>query len=146
MEIFDCRFPSPPAGGGEAFVGDDDVVMPQPPIGGIDLPAVVLDGEGAVSSGDVNGDGVVDLSDAARILNDLFIGGDAPARVLVTGFGDVDLEPQRSPGAAADRGQGLSDPLRAALREGPNADRPRLSPSIAAGASGPSAFSAAIVR
>jgi hypothetical protein len=98
LEIFECHFPSP--AGGVGAIGGGLVIVPDEPIidpvGGADLPVVLIEGEGAVSSADVNGDGVVDLSDAARILNYLFIGGDAPAQILITELADVDLEPRRS--------------------------------------------------
>lgn len=42
--------------------------------------------EGTVSSGDTNADRTVDLSDAMTIIQFLFLGGEAPAPIVVGGF------------------------------------------------------------
>jgi len=90
LEIIFCRAEEDeesPARGGQVVLPDVQV----------DAVAVVVESEGETSSGDTNGDGLVDLSDAVRLLQYLFVGGEAPATILIHGFADVAANFQRSP-------------------------------------------------
>jgi hypothetical protein len=99
-EVFDCITRQV-----RAPVLDPDVVLePVRDRGAIILPEdikdlqlrVTLEPGQSVSSADTNSDERVDLSDALRVLNHLFVGGPPPAAIVIGGYSQVEMTPQLS--------------------------------------------------